>query len=103
MRSTITTRSGGAAPSTGSRSAVIRVPGAAAGLRFGGFPAFLAWALIHILFLIGFRNRLMVMTEWIWMFLTFGRGVRLITGEDRVPRPVRPPPDPRLLPGDERH
>jgi len=72
------------------------------GLRFGGFPAFLTWALIHILFLIGFRNRLIVMTEWIWMFVTFGRGVRLITGEDRVPRPVRPPPDPRLLPGDER-
>ena len=67
------------------------------GLRFGGFPAFLAWALIHILFLIGFRNRLIVMTEWIWMFLTFGRGVRLITGEDRVPKPVRPPPDPRLV------
>lgn len=67
------------------------------GLRFGGFPAFLAWAFIHVLSLIGFRRRLIVMLEWIWIYLTFGRGVRLITGEDQVPKPVRPPPDPRLL------
>jgi NADH dehydrogenase len=68
------------------------------GLRFGGYFAFLAWAFIHVLFLIGFRRRLMVMLEWMWSYLTFGRGVRLITGEDQVPKPVRPPPDPRLLP-----
>jgi NADH dehydrogenase len=67
------------------------------GLRFGGFPAFLAWAFIHVLFLIGFRRRLIVMLEWIWSYFTLGRGVRLITGEDQVPKPVRPPPDPRLL------
>jgi len=67
------------------------------GLRFGGFLAFLAWAFIHVLFLIGFRRRLMVMLEWMWSYLTFSRGVRLITGEDQVPKPVRPPPDPRLL------
>lgn len=67
------------------------------GLRFGGYLAFLAWAFIHVLFLIGFRRRLMVMLEWMWSYLTFSRGVRLITGEDQVPKPVRPPPDPRLL------
>ncbi|MEE8594746.1 MAG: NAD(P)/FAD-dependent oxidoreductase, partial [Gemmatimonadota bacterium] len=67
------------------------------GLRFGGFLAFLAWAFIHVLFLIGFRRRMMVMLEWMWSYLTFSRGVRLITGEDQVPKPVRPPPDPRLL------
>jgi NADH dehydrogenase len=67
------------------------------GLRFGGYFAFLAWAFIHVLFLIGFRRRLMVMLEWMWSYLTLGRGVRLITGEDQVPKPVKPPPDPRLL------
>ncbi len=67
------------------------------GLRFGGYLAFLAWAFIHVLSLIGFRRRLMVMLEWMWSYLTFGRGVRLITGEDQVPKPVRPPPDPRLI------
>ena len=71
------------------------------GLRFGGFVAFLAWAFIHVLFLIGFRRRLMVMLEWIWSYFTLGRGVRLITGEDQVPKPVRPPPDPRLLSSSE--
>jgi NADH:ubiquinone reductase (H+-translocating) len=34
----------------------------------------------HIFFLIGFRSRLMVATEWLWSYITFGRGARLITG-----------------------
>jgi NADH dehydrogenase len=66
------------------------------GLRFGGIAAWLAWALIHVLFLIGFHRRFIVLAEWIWMYFFYTRGVRLITGEDRVPKPVRPPPDPRL-------
>ena len=37
------------------------------------------WSLIHIYFLIGFRNRLMVFANWIWSYLTFGKGARLIT------------------------
>ena len=52
-----------------------------------GFAAWLAWLAIHILFLIGFRNRLFVMLSWAWSFLTFQRGSRLITGRgssDRV-------------------
>lgn len=48
--------------------------------RFAGFPAWLAWVFIHIFFLIGFRNRLLVMIEWAWSYLTFQRGARLITG-----------------------
>lgn len=44
--------------------------------RFG----WLFWSIIHIYFLIGFRNRLMVFTNWIWSYLTFGKGARLITG-----------------------
>lgn len=49
-------------------------------IRFSGFWAWIAWLLIHIYFLIGFRNRLFVMIEWAWSYLTFQRGARLITG-----------------------
>ena len=49
-------------------------------IRFGGFFAWAAWAGVHIFFLIGFRNRLTVMGEWIWNYITFYRGSRLITG-----------------------
>ncbi len=66
------------------------------GLRFGGRIAFLVWAFVHILFLIDFRRKLLAMLEWIWMYFFYERGVRLITGKGAVPRPVRPPPDPRL-------
>jgi len=49
------------------------------GLKFSGFFAWLLWSVVHILFLIGFRNRFRVFAEWIWYYLTFKRGVRLIT------------------------
>jgi NADH dehydrogenase len=49
-------------------------------VRLSGFPAWLLWSLAHIYFLIGFRNRAVVMLDWIWSYLTFGRGARLITG-----------------------
>ncbi|HEX8696424.1 MAG TPA: NAD(P)/FAD-dependent oxidoreductase [Longimicrobium sp.] len=52
-----------------------------AGVRFSGFIAWLAWLFIHIFFLIGFRNRLVVMIQWAWSYLTWQRGARLITGE----------------------
>ena len=45
-----------------------------------GFPAWVIWAVVHIYFLIGFRNRLFVMAHWSWAFLTHDRGARLITG-----------------------
>ena len=50
-------------------------------LRFGGFFAWMAWLLIHIFYLIGFRNRVWVLAGWAWSYLTFKRGARLITGE----------------------
>jgi NADH:quinone reductase (non-electrogenic) len=50
-------------------------------LHFGGFFAWLAWIFVHIFFLIGFRNRVLVLFEWAWSYVTFGRGARLITGE----------------------
>ena len=59
---------------------------AAAVAQFGrillsGFVAWMAWLLIHISFLIGFRNRLVVMLEWTWLYLRYESGARLITGE----------------------
>lgn len=50
-------------------------------LRFSGFPAWMMWCFIHILLLIGFRNRLLVMIEWAWAYLRFDRSARLITSE----------------------
>jgi NADH dehydrogenase len=50
-------------------------------LRLTGFAAWLAWVLVHVASLIGFRNRLLVLVEWAWAYVTFNRGVRLITGE----------------------
>jgi NADH dehydrogenase len=51
-------------------------------LRVSGFPAWLLWGFVHIWFLIGFRNRMIVMADWIWSYLTFHRGSRLITGSE---------------------
>jgi NADH:ubiquinone reductase (H+-translocating) len=50
-----------------------------------GYFAWLAWLFIHILFLIGFRNRLLVMIQWAWSYLTYERGARLITGSNELP------------------
>lgn len=52
-------------------------------LRFSGFPAWLIWIFIHIFFLIGFRNRVIVLIEWAWSYITYQRGARVITGEGR--------------------
>jgi NADH dehydrogenase len=47
-------------------------------LQFGGFPAWLVWLFIHIFFLIGFRNRVLVLMQWAFSFVTLQRGARLI-------------------------
>ncbi len=49
-------------------------------LRFSGFIAWLAWLFVHLLFLVSFRDKLLVLLNWAWQFVTFGRGARLITG-----------------------
>jgi NADH dehydrogenase len=49
-------------------------------LKVSGFLAWLLWGAVHIFFLIGFRNRVMVLMEWLWAYVTFQRGARLITG-----------------------
>ncbi len=48
--------------------------------RFSGLLAWLAWLLVHIWYLIGFRNRLLVMFSWFWSYVTFRNGARLVTG-----------------------
>jgi NADH dehydrogenase len=49
-------------------------------LRFSGFWAWVVWWLVHVMFLVGFRNRILVMFSWAWSYVTFQRGARLITG-----------------------
>ncbi len=49
------------------------------GLRFSGWPAWLAWAFIHLYFLIGFRNRVFVFFQWAWAYFAYSRGARLIS------------------------
>jgi NADH:ubiquinone reductase (H+-translocating) len=53
--------------------------------ELSGYVAWLAWIFIHIFFLIGFRNRIVVMINWAWAYLTYERGARLITGSDQLP------------------
>jgi len=50
--------------------------------HWSGFLAWITWLNIHIFFLIGFRNRIIVLFEWMWSYFTFTHGVRLITGSD---------------------
>jgi NADH dehydrogenase len=52
-------------------------------IHFTGFPAWFSWLAIHIFFLIGFRNRLLVILQWSWAYLTYQRGARLITGREQ--------------------
>ena len=49
-------------------------------LRLSGLPAWLAWLGVHIVYLIGFRNRFLVLFQWAWAYVTWQRGARLITG-----------------------
>ncbi len=53
--------------------------------ELSGFPAWAAWLLVHIYFLIGFRNRLAVLSQWVWNYFTFSSGVRLIYGSQSLP------------------
>ena len=53
--------------------------------HWSGLPAWVTWLTIHIFFLIGFRNRLAVLIDWVWNYFTFTHGARLITGSDVLP------------------
>jgi NADH dehydrogenase len=53
-------------------------------VNLSGFIAWIIWVVVHILYLIGFRNRLLVMMQWGWAYLSYQRGIRLITGDAHV-------------------
>jgi NADH dehydrogenase len=55
-------------------------------IHLRGFIAWLIWTVVHVYFLIGFRNRLIVALNWLWAYFTFQRGARLIVGRPRRPR-----------------
>ena len=61
--------------------------------RQGGFTAWALWLGIHLFYLIGFSNRIVVLVRWAWTFLTHGRGTRLITGSVLLP-PIEEPEPP---------
>lgn len=70
------------------RSAAVAVMGK---LHFSGFVAWLMWLFIHLMKIVGFRNRVLVFFQWAWSYITYDRSARLITGEgDR--QDVSPPP-----------
>ncbi|HYA22662.1 MAG TPA: NAD(P)/FAD-dependent oxidoreductase, partial [Terriglobales bacterium] len=54
-------------------------------LHISGFVAWLSWLFVHIFFLIGFRNRIIVLIQWAWSYFTYERGARLITGDQQLP------------------
>lgn len=54
-------------------------------LHFGGFLAWIVWIFVHVFFLIGFRNRVLVLLQWAWSYVTYRRGARLITEEVQPP------------------
>jgi NADH dehydrogenase len=54
-------------------------------IHISGFIAWLSWLFVHILFLIGFRNRLLVLIQWAWSYFTYERSARLITGSTNLP------------------
>jgi NADH dehydrogenase len=66
-------------------------------LHMSGFLAWVAWCFVHIFYLIGFRNRMLVFFQWIWSYVRYRRGARLIT-ERSWKSPERHPP---ALPDDE--
>jgi NADH:ubiquinone reductase (H+-translocating) len=54
-------------------------------IHISGFIAWLSWLFVHIFFLIGFRNRVLVLIQWAWSYFTYERGAQLITGDQTLP------------------
>ncbi len=64
------------------------------GFRLTGFIAWIGWLVVHLFFLVGFRNRVVVMLNWAYNYFTYDRGLRLITG--LKPAELQPPPPKRI-------
>jgi NADH:ubiquinone reductase (H+-translocating) len=54
-------------------------------LRLSGFPAWLIWVFVHLMYIVEFQNRLLVFVQWAWFYFTFDRSARLITGKNPLP------------------
>jgi NADH dehydrogenase len=54
--------------------------------RFSGFLAWLTWLFVHLIFLVGFRNKLAVLLDWAYSYLVYKRGARIIFGSPDKPR-----------------
>jgi NADH:ubiquinone reductase (H+-translocating) len=94
-------RDAGSLATIGRRRAVAQI----GPLKLKGFAAWLLWCVAHIYFLIGFRNRAIVATNWAWNYITFQSGTRLITGMTGARAEAMPAPiskEPRNS-GDVRH
>ncbi len=65
-------------------------------LKFSGFIAWMMWLFIHVIFLVEFENRIQVILQWAWNYITRNRSARLITGkpEERLPEPTESKPEP---------
>ena len=61
----------------------------ARGVKMTGFLAWLAWLFIHIFYLVGFKNRLVVLFNWFWSYVAYKRGARLITSTGWAPTAAR--------------
>jgi NADH dehydrogenase len=79
-----------------------RAVGVVGRLHLSGFAAWAAWLLVHIFFLIGFRNRFVVMFTWTWAYFTWQRSARLILGRGREDASAKPPASPGGVGGAER-
>ena len=77
----------GSMATIGRNAAVVELP---SGLRMSGFPGWVAWLALHLVMLIGFRNRANVLVNWAWNYLTYDRGLRAIIGRSEVERPETP-------------
>jgi NADH dehydrogenase len=54
-------------------------------LTLSGLPAWLIWIFIHLMYIVEFQNRLLVFMQWMWLYITFDRAARLITGKNPLP------------------
>jgi NADH dehydrogenase len=75
----------GSLATIGRKSAVVML----GKIKFWGFPAWMFWLFIHIYFLIGFRSRLMVMTDWAWAYFSFQRNARIMVQPDDYPKQLQ--------------
>ncbi len=83
-------RDKGSMATIGRAAAIVEV----AGIGFGGYLAWLTWLFIHLLYIVQFGNRLLVLLQWAWSYLTWNRSARLITGTRAGAPPVASPEPP---------